>query len=116
MGESTDVPREEKLPGSLRLDTYRVVGPGIVLRGKDRYAPGDTLELTASDARSLGSAVQPADARDQDPPESRQAGKYEVVGPGCVFRDGKTYGAGVVLHLNAVDARSLGTHVRFRKG
>lgn len=42
-----------------RAGSYRVKGPGSVLRERKLLAPGTMLELSEDDARSLGDAVEP---------------------------------------------------------
>ena len=94
---------------------YQVLGPGSVLFGGKSYGPGDPIELTREDAKSLGKLVESADSPQFIPIGKRVDGLYEVVGPGCVLSGKKAYGPGETVHLTADDANSVDVALKLRK-
>lgn len=89
-------------------ETFYVVGPGSITRGKTQVKPGQTIELTADEANELGGLVaKGSQAVTLVDHSRRQAGKYRVVGPGTVWAQGKECAVGEVIELSALDARQL---------
>ncbi len=93
-------------------ETFHVVGPGSVTRGKTQVKAGQSLELTADEAKELGELVAngaaPAPKLDVS---KRQDGKYRIVGPGTVWCGGSERQIGEVIELSTQDARLLGETV-----
>lgn len=101
--------QDQKQQQKPATETFHVVGPGSVTRGKTQVKPGQALELTADEAKELGAAVAKGAAPVAKPdPEKRQGGKYRIVGPGTVWNRGSERQIGEVIELSADDARLLG--------
>ena len=99
----------QKQPQKPATETYHVAGPGSVTRGKTQVKPGESLELTADEAKELGDLVAKGAAPAPKPDASkRQAGKYRIIGPGTVWAGGSERQVGEVIDLSAQDARLLG--------
>jgi hypothetical protein len=93
--------------------TFHVVGPGAIMVEGAKYSAGKTLQLTKSEAKSLGDAVKagPAPAAPEEIAK-RKSGDYVVAGPGCVWFDGKAREPGYPLKLSAEEAKKLGDAVK----